>query len=577
MTPSPTRRRACVLSREDRKGRPEAGRVPLPVFILTVLATVVSASGPACSPRGGRASVACMHCGSMLSPHARACPRCGEPTAAADIVVNSIGMQLLPIAAGRFTMGASAGDAAAGEDERPEHAVDISEPFLIGVTEVTQEQFRSVMGFNPSAFAATGARLNEVTGLDTDRFPVESVTWREAMDFCERLSQMPGEREQGRRYRLPTEAEWEYAAKTTGAVGSRSPRPPARDSANRMRPCDVGDAAGQDGGLVGMTGNVSEWTDDWFSSDAYVTATGRNPKSVEDGVVKSFRGAAWNSLPTSLRVTARDADLPEARRDDLGFRIVCVRPAPGADGLKVSAGDPEDVVLRPSAVPASRMPAAADLSGSLPAWKRAVVRLNVRTDSGQGQGSGFVIDNHGTVVTNFHVIAGASDVTAFFSDGFQERIGGTLGVMPDKDLAFLKLASGESRCQPLTLSESLPREGRVVYALGCPLGLGFTLTQGIVSGIRSAAELREAFRSEGIRGPGLSVQWVQTTAAINWGNSGGPLIDDSGQVVGVNTLVLGRKREEGVAEGLNFAVSSQDVLRAYRAIGDRAKPSSQRE
>jgi S1-C subfamily serine protease len=108
--------------------------------------------------------------------------------------------------------------------------------------------------------------------------------------------------------------------------------------------------------------------------------------------------------------------------------------------------------------------------------------------------------------------------------------------------------------------------------LGSPLGLGFSVTQGIISGIRSASELRSAFRSEGVRGPNLNVQWVQTTAAVNWGNSGGPLIDTSGGVVGVNTLVFGRNREDGVAEGLNFAVSSGDVLKAYQNISNRVTP-----
>ncbi|MFM8498125.1 MAG: trypsin-like peptidase domain-containing protein, partial [Planctomycetia bacterium] len=368
-------------------------------------------------------------------------------------------------------------------------------------------------------------------------------------------------------------AEWEYAAKTP-RTGSAPPAPSSRRSNEPRRPCVVTDAFVNENGLVGMSDNVSEWTRDWFSSDYYLTSTGRDPKGVENGAVKSFRGAAWNSSPAERRVTSRDAEIPEARRDDLGFRVVCVARVDQKQEATAPERSPTEAIHR---LPIAASPAAPDISTSLAAWKRAVVRLTIRTEDGEGQGSGFLIDTDGTVVTNCHVIDDAVEVTACFSDGFQERVRETLGVIPDKDLAFLRLASGKSRCEPLALSDSLPQEGRAVYAVGCPLGLGFSLTQGIVSGIRSAGELREAFRSEGVRGPHLNVQWIQTTAAINWGNSGGPLIDDRGRVVGVNTLVFGRDREDGIAEGLNFAVSSQDVLRGYRLLRERAKPTAPRK
>ena len=557
---------------KDQLSRRIATRHQPFLLCAPVIAGVLFAALPACGPRGRRASVECLHCGVMLSPSAKACPKCGEPTAEADVIINSIGMQLKPIAAGRFPMGAPDSDTAAGEEEKPLHAIDISEPFFIGVTEVTQEQFHAVMESNPSAFSPNGAKQKDVEGLDTARFPVESITWNEAVAFCDRLSQLPEEREQGRAYRLPTEAEWEFAAKEARASAGR-PRPGYTDPHTALRPYAVTDARVNEAGLVGISGNVSEWTEDGFSSDYYVASTGRDPKGPKDGAVKSFRGAAWNSPPIGRRITARDADVPEARRDDLGFRVVCVTHAAKKFAAVAREGSSAQVTHR---APVAATPVAPDVSSALPTWKRAVVRLAVRTDEGEGQGSGFVIDDRGTVVTNFHVVADAIEVNAFFSDGFQERVSKTLGVMPDKDLAFLRLASGESRCAPLILADSLPQEGRTVYALGCPLGLGFSLTQGIVSGIRSAGELRDAFRSEGGRGPNLNVQWVQTTAAVNWGNSGGPIIDDRGRVVGVNTLVFGRNREDGVAEGLNFAVSSQDVLQAHRSCIDNAKPASRR-
>ncbi len=485
----------------------------------------------------------------------------------AEVVTNSIGMELKPVPAGRFLMGADMGDAAAGEEEKPAHHVDISESFLIGVTEVTQEQFRVVMKTNPSAFSPEGERRRDVAGMVTDQFPVESVTWAEAIEFCNRLSQLPGEQENGRVYRLPTEAEWEFAARKNQADRQREWQ--SQTPVERKLPCDVAAAPANALGLLGMADNVSEWTSDWFASDYYTKSNATDPQGPNDGVVKAFRGGAWNSLPTSRRLTIRDADVPESRRDDVGFRVLCITLRHGQNARPVvvegPAGDgrqqPVDLESSP-----------ADLTVSLASWKRAVVRLAVRSRDGQSQGSGFVVDDNGTVVTNYHVIADANEVTAFFSDGFQSRISGTLGMMPDKDLAFLRLDGWDSRCDPLRLADALPPEGQAVYALGSPLGLGFSVTQGIISGIRSASELRSAFRSEGVRGPNLNVQWVQTTAAVNWGNSGGPLIDTSGGVVGVNTLVFGRNREDGVAEGLNFAVSSGDVLKAYQNISNRVTP-----
>jgi formylglycine-generating enzyme required for sulfatase activity/S1-C subfamily serine protease len=530
--------------------------------ILTALSASLVLSVTACNQLQDKTYVQCLHCAAMLSPSAKACPKCGEPTTIADVVVNSLGMKLKPLTAGRFRMGAADNESDAGEEEKPVHNVDISEPFMIGVTEVTQGEFEAVMGTNPSAFTSHGSQKEQVHGLETRSFPVESVTWEDAVEFCDRLSERPEERAQGRTYRLPTEAEWEFAA-TRGSFGATATQRGPGSGVVGRQPSPVNNGLANSAGLVGMADNVSEWTADWFSSDYYVISTGRDPKGPKEGSVKSFRGAAWNSTHSGLRFTARDADIPEARRDDLGFRVVCVKLTAGVPPRQVPERKESEVANRP---PPSSPSTTRDLSASLAAWKRAVVRLSVRTPEGESQGSGFVIDSHGTVVTNCHVIEDAVEVSAFFSDGFQEPIHGVVGFMPDKDLAFLRLASGTSRCEPLALADSLPREGRPVYAMGCPLGLGFSLTQGIVSGIRSAAELRDAFRSEGSPGPNLNVQWIQTTAAVNWGNSGGPLIDDGGRVVGVNTLVFGRNREGGTAEGLNFAVSSQDVLQAKRQM-----------
>src|SRR6516165_8793728 len=122
-------------------------------------------------------------------------------------------MKLVLIPKGKFKMGSP-------EDEKGRevfhkgselrHEVEITRPFYLGVYTVTQKQYKELMGENPSFFSATGKGKDKVKGLDTDDFPVEQVSWEEAKKFCEKLSARAAEKRQGRTYRLPTEAEWEY-------------------------------------------------------------------------------------------------------------------------------------------------------------------------------------------------------------------------------------------------------------------------------------------------------------------------------------------------------------------------------
>jgi len=115
-------------------------------------------------------------------------------------------MKLTLIPAGEFMMGSPDSDSRAGGTEKPQHQVRITKPFYLGVTEVTQGQYEKVMGKNPSHFRKSGPDA-----------PVEMVSWDDSQEFCRKLSELAEEKEAGRHYRLPTEAQWEYAYRSESA------------------------------------------------------------------------------------------------------------------------------------------------------------------------------------------------------------------------------------------------------------------------------------------------------------------------------------------------------------------------
>ncbi len=127
-------------------------------------------------------------------------------------ITNSIGMKLVLIPAGKFMMGSPKDEKDRFDDEE-QHEVEITKPFYMGVYDVTQAEYEKVMGKNPSYFSAAGDGKDRVKDMDTTRFPVEMISWADAVEFCRKLSEMPEEKQAGRVYRLPTEVEWEYACR----------------------------------------------------------------------------------------------------------------------------------------------------------------------------------------------------------------------------------------------------------------------------------------------------------------------------------------------------------------------------
>ncbi len=185
--------------------------------------------------------------------------------------------------------------------------------------------------------------------------------------------------------------------------------------------------------------------------------------------------------------------------------------------------------------------------------ERSVIRIEVDSEQGNSLGSGFVIDDSGTIVTNFHVLAGGRDAKVYFPNGRQAKILGTLIVDQTRDIAVAKIS--DHSAPAVIIAAAVPRKGERVIALGAPLGLSFTATNGIVSAVRTAEEMQADVGRKEIQGT-----WIQVDAPLSPGNSGGPLINTAGEVVAMSTLASGGGR----AQNLNFGISAQDVRNAIK-------------
>jgi formylglycine-generating enzyme required for sulfatase activity len=233
-------------------------------------------------------------------------------------ITNSIGMKLRLIPAGDFMMGSP------NDGMAPQHKVRITKPFYIGVYEVTQAEYEKLMGENPSSFSTGGDGAEKVSGEDTSSHPVESVRWEEAVEFCKRLSA-----KEGKIYRLPTEAEWEYACRagsTTrynsgddhGSLGEYAWHSGNSDD----KPHSVGEKKPNAWGLRDMHGNVWEWCADWYG--LYDGEEVSDPSGPEMGTSRVIRGGCWGSAAETCRAAYRIGSEPWNLNDDLGFRVAAV-------------------------------------------------------------------------------------------------------------------------------------------------------------------------------------------------------------------------------------------------------------
>ena len=178
---------------------------------------------------------------------------------------------------------------------------------------------------------------------------------------------------------------------------------------------------------------------------------------------------------------------------------------------------------------------------------KAVVEISAGGSTQRAQGSGFVYDRDGHIVTNQHVVAGATSVSVSFWNGV-ERDAEVVGTDPSTDLAVLRVDAPGGLLSPLTLADSSAVDvGDPVLAMGSPFGLEETVTSGIVSALNRQMTSPNNFTINNS---------IQTDAAINHGNSGGPLLNGAGQVIGVNTQI---RSDSGGSDGIGFAVPSSTV------------------
>jgi formylglycine-generating enzyme required for sulfatase activity len=239
-----------------------------------------------------------------------------------QFVSNSVGMKFVYISPGSFIMGSPSGEPERHPDEA-RHQVSLSKGFYLGMTEVTHRQWNDVMGNNPSAFNECG-----------EDCPVESVSWHEVQKFIRKLNDM----EEKSVYRLPTEAEWEYACRAGTETLFSYGNCLSTDQANfdgrrtlhacsngkyRESPLPVATFPANSWGLYDMHGNVWEWCLDWYGKK--LSGDVADPTGASAGKYKVIRGGSWFSVDHDCRSANRDRSSPHLELDHTGFRVLMIK------------------------------------------------------------------------------------------------------------------------------------------------------------------------------------------------------------------------------------------------------------
>jgi formylglycine-generating enzyme required for sulfatase activity len=249
---------------------------------------------------------------------------------------NPIGMKFVLMTGGTFVMGSPDNEPGRGPEEGPAGEVTLDRPFYVGVTEVTNGQYQELMGSSPAW------TVSRVPGAG--EWPVEQVTWADAQEFCKRLNARDRGKRRGWAYRLPTEAEWEFACRggttTPFAFGDQllpehgeavAPPPPQEKQPDAKpakidKPNKVGRSSANPFGLIDCHGNVAEWCQDYYAR-GYPPGPRTNPTGPTTGDLRAVRGGAFDEPMARARSAARRGELPDRKDRSIGFRVV-LAPVP---------------------------------------------------------------------------------------------------------------------------------------------------------------------------------------------------------------------------------------------------------
>lgn len=290
------------------------------IFLLALVSMSYLLAGAqgvvVCKKDGTRIKVPYAELDSISTYNYEEDPQGGFDGEAQTFTVNGVSFTMMPVEGGSFTMGGTSEQTGHWDRELPTHRVTLSS-YMIGETEVTQELWQAVMGYKPTS---GGDQWSSSYGLGA-QYPAYYISWNDVQEFIKKLNNITGET-----FRMPTEAEWEYAArggnKSKGYLysGSNTIGDVAWYTSNSGRKTHpVKTKSPNELGLYDMSGNVCEWCSDWYGS--YSSSAQTDPTGPSSGSGPVSRGGGWLDSATCCRVAFRDYYTPSSRYDGLGFRL----------------------------------------------------------------------------------------------------------------------------------------------------------------------------------------------------------------------------------------------------------------
>lgn len=296
----------------------------LRMFVLALVGVLAAACVAGTAPDVGPKAVAPFDDGTAKKCQKQTAEYYGAGVSKSVELAEGVKMELLLIPSGEFHMGSSSRERQRYKDEGPAHHIRISRPFYMGKYEVTQAQYKAVFGdtvFAQKDYAFKG-----------DNLPVETVSWYEADKFLKELS-----KKTGLKFRLPREAEWEFACRAGTTTPFHCGETISSDNANydaskvyghgvkglnMKRTVDVGSYPANAFGLHDMHGNVTEWCGDWYYKYYYKETQIVDPPGPPNGKDRVIRGGSWKSHPAKCRSADRDLYRPSKSSAAIGFRVV---------------------------------------------------------------------------------------------------------------------------------------------------------------------------------------------------------------------------------------------------------------